>query len=128
MNENDAPDTMTLYHVQMESREHIISFGIATDSYDAVDIAKAHLRKAVGDEAEGFSMVRLAWARCPIPFSQLSADRIPPVVTDPLASIPAELPAGGYSSIGYPNYPPGSKIVVECRLVAGPPIPGLEIL
>ena len=41
----EDPNLMPLYHVQLETRDLIVSYEIATDNFDAVDIAQAHLRE-----------------------------------------------------------------------------------
>ena len=45
----EDPDLMPLYHVQLETRDLIVSYHIATDDYDAVEVAKVHLRERLPD-------------------------------------------------------------------------------
>ena len=45
----EDPDLMPLYHVQLETRDLIVSYHIATDNYDAVEVAKVHLRERLLD-------------------------------------------------------------------------------
>jgi hypothetical protein len=44
----DDPTKMPLYHVQLETRRRIISYEIATDDFDATDLAKGHLCSVIG--------------------------------------------------------------------------------
>lgn len=41
----ENPNLMPLYQVQLETRDLIVSYEVATPDFDAVDIAKAHLRE-----------------------------------------------------------------------------------
>ena len=45
----EDPNLMPLYHVQLETRDLIVSYEIATDDYDYVEVAEAHLRERLGD-------------------------------------------------------------------------------
>ena len=45
----EDPNLMPLYHVQLETRDLIVSYEIATDNYDAVEVAMAHLRERLRD-------------------------------------------------------------------------------
>jgi hypothetical protein len=40
----EDPDLMPLYHVQLETRDLIVSYEVATDEYDAADLAIQHLK------------------------------------------------------------------------------------
>ncbi|NBU17606.1 MAG: hypothetical protein EBS48_11490 [Actinobacteria bacterium] len=39
----DDPNLKTLYHVQLETKDLLVSYEIATPDFDAVDLAKADL-------------------------------------------------------------------------------------
>ena len=41
----EDPDLMPLYHVQLETRNLIVSYEVATDNYDAVEVATEHLSR-----------------------------------------------------------------------------------
>jgi len=43
----DDPTKMTLYHVQLETKSRTVSYEIATTEFDAVQLAKAHLRQRI---------------------------------------------------------------------------------
>jgi hypothetical protein len=45
----DDPNLMPLYHVQLETRDLIVSYDIATPDYNAVDVALADLRPRLLD-------------------------------------------------------------------------------
>ena len=45
----EDPDLMPLYHVQLETRDLIVSYEVATPNADSVEIAKAHLRERLRD-------------------------------------------------------------------------------
>ncbi len=45
----DDPSKMTLFHVQLETSDLIVSFEIASEDYDHVDVAKAHLSGLIGE-------------------------------------------------------------------------------
>ena len=45
----EDPNLMPLYHVQLETRDLIVSYEIATDDYDYVEVAEAHLRVRLRD-------------------------------------------------------------------------------
>jgi hypothetical protein len=45
----EDPNLMPLYHVQLETRDLIVSYEIATPDFDYVEIATAHLRERLGE-------------------------------------------------------------------------------
>lgn len=45
----EDPSLMPLYHVQLETRDLIVSYEIATPDFDYVAVAKAHLRERLRD-------------------------------------------------------------------------------
>ncbi len=45
----DDPNLMPLYHVQLETRDLIVSYTVATNDYNAVDIAIADLHSRLAE-------------------------------------------------------------------------------
>jgi hypothetical protein len=45
----DGSNLMPVYHVQLETRDLIVSYEVATPNADSVEIAKAHLRERLRD-------------------------------------------------------------------------------
>ena len=49
MHPSEDPEQMPLYHVQLETRDLIVSYEIATPNFDYVEVAMAHLRERLRD-------------------------------------------------------------------------------
>lgn len=49
MHQWDDPSLMPIYHVQLETRDLIVSYMVATSDYNAVDVAIADLRTRLVD-------------------------------------------------------------------------------
>ena len=45
----EDPNLMPLYHVQLETRDLIVSYEVATPDFDYVEVAMAHLRERLRD-------------------------------------------------------------------------------
>jgi len=45
----EDPNFMPLYHVQLETRDLIVSYEVATPDFDHVEVAMAHLRERLRD-------------------------------------------------------------------------------
>jgi hypothetical protein len=50
----DDPNLKTLYHVQLETRDLIMSCEVATPDFDAAELAKAHLRSLLPEPDESY--------------------------------------------------------------------------
>jgi len=46
----DDPTKMPIYHVQLETQDRIVSYEVATNDYDYVDVAKAHLQARLQED------------------------------------------------------------------------------
>ncbi len=49
MHPSQDPNQMPLYHVQLETRDLIVSYEVATKDFDQVEVATAHLRQRLRD-------------------------------------------------------------------------------